>query len=57
MTSLLMFSIIKIRLDIVFSIMVAIWFAKNLSYTHIEIVKTIFYYIKRLIGLKIIYKR
>lgn len=42
----LMFSIVEIRSDIVFAILVTTFFAKNQSYIHIKVVKTIFKYLK-----------
>lgn len=47
MTSLLIFLMVKTRPNIVFSIIIITYFAKNLSYTYIEIVKTIFSYLKK----------
>lgn len=55
MTRLLMFFIVKTRLDIIFSILITVNFAKNLSYTDIKAIKTILCYIKRLIDYSILY--
>lgn len=46
---------IKIKPNIVFSIIVIIYNAKNSSYDHIKIVKTIVYYLKIPIDCSIIY--
>lgn len=43
-----MFFIVKTKPNTTFSIIVATCFAKNQSYTHIKVVKIIFYYLKYL---------
>lgn len=45
----------EIQPNIVFTILVAAWFTKNLSYTYIKAVKTILYYLKKSINSGIIY--
>lgn len=52
---LLMFFIIKIRPNIIFSIMVAACFTKNPSHPHTNAIKTIFYYLKKSMGCSIIF--
>ena len=41
-----MFSIVKTRPHIIFSIEIASYFIKNPSYAHIKVIKTIFPYLK-----------
>lgn len=55
MTSLLIFSMVKIWSNITFIIAVIAWFTKNLSHIYIKVVKTIFCYLKWLINCDIIY--
>lgn len=55
MIDLLIFLIIRIRPNIAFSIIIATFFAKNISFAYIKTIQTIFQYLKRLINLKIIY--
>lgn len=46
MTGFFIFSIIETKLNIVFGIFIASYFAKNLGHQHTEIVKTILQYLK-----------
>lgn len=55
MTRSLIFSMIEIRPDIGFSIMVSACFVKNFSHAYIKTAKTIFYYLKISIVCGIIY--
>lgn len=48
MTGSLIFSIVEIRPDIVFTISVTSCFAKNLGYQHTKAIKTILQYLKGL---------
>lgn len=55
MTGFLIFSMIEIRPDVAFSIIVVINFTKNPSHTHIKSIKTIFQYIKGSMSYSITY--
>ena len=48
MTSLIIFSMVEMRLDIAFATSVASQFAKNPGYQHLKAVKTILQYLKSL---------
>lgn len=50
-----MFSMIKIKSDIAFSLTVPARFAKNPSYTYTKAVKTFFHHLKRSINCSITY--
>lgn len=56
-TGSLIFSIVDIRPDITFSIAVSVCFAKNLSHSHFEVVKSILRYLKGSINFEITYGR
>lgn len=51
----LIFCIVEIKPNIVFFIAVATRFAKNSSHAHTKTIKTIFYYLKRLMDCDITY--
>lgn len=57
MTRSLIFSMVEIRLDIAFSISILSRFAKNLSYQHTNIIKTILQYLKGFRNRDITYER
>lgn len=56
MSESIMFSIVETRPDIIFVILVASCFAKNPSYQHTKVVKTILYYLKSSKNRGIIYR-
>lgn len=56
-TGLLIFSIVEIRPNIAFSITVTARFAKNLSHSHFEVIKSILRYFKGSINCRITYGR
>lgn len=53
---LLLFLIIEIKLNIIFIIIIINYFAKNLSYIYIKIIKINFKYFKKIKNYIIIYK-
>lgn len=57
MIDILIILIVKIRLDIVFAIVVVAWFAQNPSHAYTKGITTIFCYLKKLINYDIIYDR
>lgn len=52
-----MLLMIEIQYNIIFVIVIATRFAKNLSHIYTKVIKTILYYLKRLIYCGIIYYR
>lgn len=46
MAGFIIFSMIKMKPDIAFAILVAAWFAKNPGYQNTEVIKTILQYLK-----------
>lgn len=55
MTRLVMFFMVKTRLDITFFITIVAYFAKTSNYTYTKTIKTILYYLKKLIDYNITY--